>query len=309
MLDVLTSSIFPIFSIILLGYLLKVRGIISPEFVRPANQLVFYVAIPAILFNAITQAPLKANLDVIAGFCLLGALGSVFFISLFLSRVLKISDDRRGTFLQSSFHGNIGYMAYAIAYYALGGQSFAQTAILSSFILVGQNFAAVWALTATNQTSGFHGSRWSTLKHTVQNPVILAVVAALTYSVTGLPVPKGIRQSLTIISGMAVPTALLLIGASLSFGAFRSMGKEIIGIGSLKLVCLPLIGYFLMTAAGVPKHLLLPGIILLASPPATVTYVMAIELGGNPELAAASISILTMFSALTYSVYISALMQ
>lgn len=144
-------------------------------------------------------------------------------------------------------------------------------------------------------------------KSIVQNPIILAVTASMLYSVTGLPVPKVIEKGLQILAGMALPTGLLLIGASLSFGAVRMHLKGLMGIGLLKLLCLPLLGFIIMRLAQVPEFFIMPGIILLASPPATVTYIMAGELGGDPELAASSVSLLTPASALSYSLLLSLL--
>jgi malate permease and related proteins len=43
-----------------------------------------------------------------------------------------------------------------------------------------------------------------------------------------------------------------------------------------------------------------PIISLLASPTASIAYVMAVEMGGSPELASASISIGTLASLITY---------
>ena len=59
----------------------------------------------------------------------------------------------QGTFLHSSFHGNIGYMSYAIAYYALGESHFARIAIIGSFLMLAQNILAVWALCQLQQQS------------------------------------------------------------------------------------------------------------------------------------------------------------
>jgi predicted permease len=46
-------------------------------------------------------------------------------------------------------------------------------------------------------------------------------------------------------------------------------------------------------------------VILLASPSATVTYVMASEMGGEPELAAAAVTISTIISIVTYTLWIA----
>lgn len=305
MFDVLVQTILPIFSIIFLGYFLKMREVIGADYARTANQIVFSVAIPAMILNEIAQAPFGENFNLGAVLCVLAALVTVTLASLGLMLLLKVSPNRRGTFLQSSFHGNIGYLSYAIAYYALGAEPFARMAILSSFVMMGQNFLAVWALTTFNTEFRQGRPGWDLLKHLLRNPILVTVLLGVIYSALGFSIPKPFQKGLDILGGMAFPTALLLIGASLSFGAFRLMVREIIGIGVMKLLCLPFLGYTFMVLAGVPQNLLLPGIILLAAPPATVTYIMAMELGGHPELAATSVSIFTLISAFTYSLILT----
>jgi predicted permease len=301
-LEVLANTIIPVFSIILLGYLFKLRGIIQPAYSRTANQIVFYVAMPAMLFNALAQAPFREYFHLGAGLCLLATLGLVAGMALVIATLFNMARSRRGTFVQTSFHGNLGYMAYAIAFYALGSAQFARTAILSSFLIVGQNLLGILFLTAFQvRTGGGKPSLLDIVRTTLQNPVILAVSAGCIVSALSVPLPKTVKLGLEILAGMALPTALLLIGASLSFRSLHAMAKELAKIGILKLVCMPAIGYLLMKWAMVPEPLILPGVILLASPPATVTYVMAAELGGDVELAASSVSVLTLLSAGSYS--------
>lgn len=306
MLHVLVGTILPIFSIILLGYFLDRRRFIGPAYTKTANQIIFYVAIPAMLLKEISQAPFKENFSTAAVLCTLGAMGLVILLSLVCAKRLGIEGARKGTFLQSAFHGNIGYMSYAIAYYALGESHFARMAILSSFVMLGQNFGAVWALATYGSNSRVDRSGLAVLKLVLSNPIIVTVAFGIGCSALGFSIPGPLQKALDILSGMAFPTALLLIGAGLSFGSLRSMVKEIVAIGFLKLACLPTLGYILMKGVGLPETLLLPGIILLAAPPATITYVMATELGGDPDLASTSVSIHTLVSAFTYSLVLSA---
>lgn len=305
MFHVLVNTIFPIFSIILLGYFLSLKQIINADFARPANQIVFNVAIPAMLLNEITQAPFRQNFNSTAVVCCLAALGGLTLAAVLLAKIMRLPDMSRGTFVQSCLHGNIGYMSYAIAYYTLGESHFARMAILSSFVMLAQNLLGVWALTTFNPEAGKAGRLVGTLKQILRNPVIVTVALGITCSAMGFSIPGPLKRGLSILSGMAFPTALLLIGASLSFGAARVMVREVVGIGFLKLLGLPFLGYVLMKSTGVPDSLILVGMIILASPPATVTYVMACEMGGYPELAATSISIHTLLSAFSYSLIIS----
>jgi predicted permease len=63
-------------------------------------------------------------------------------------------------------------------------------------------------------------------------------------------------------------------------------------------------GYFLYEWFGVAAQDYLPGLILLAAPTATLTYVMATEMRGDTELAIATISVSTMLSAITFSMWL-----
>lgn len=305
MFQVLLYTILPIFSLVVLGCILKWRRFLDSGYAATSNRIVFNVAIPAMVLNEITRASFGANFDLSAILCLLAAIGVTALLSLPAARLLKVSQKRMGTFLQSGFHGNIGYLSYAIAYYALGESYFARLAIMSSFVMVTQNFLAVWMLATFTNSSKIREEKGVYWKLVFRNPVVVSATFGIILSIVGVSLPGPVERALHILSGMAFPTALLLIGAGLSFGAIRGMLKEILGIGILKFAGLPLLGYGLMKIFQVPQPLVLPGIILLAAPPATITYVMAVELGGDPELAATSISILTLVSALTYSLILA----
>ena len=107
------------------------------------------------------------------------------------------------------------------------------------------------------------------------------------------------------MSGMAAPLSLLLIGASLSFDMMRKNFFSVVGVVFMKLVSLPLLGIILFLMMGLNPDDYLPALILLATPTATVAYVMAGELGGDSEFAAAAISTSRLVSAVTYLLWLT----
>jgi predicted permease len=52
---------------------------------------------------------------------------------------------------------------------------------------------------------------------------------------------------------------------------------------------------------------MVPGLILLATPSATLTFVMAQEMGGEVDLAVAAVSFSTIMSAFTYALWLGLL--
>ena len=55
------STIIPIFIVIFLGLFARKLGFLTAEFLNQANRLVYYFAIPAMIFNSISQAALKTE--------------------------------------------------------------------------------------------------------------------------------------------------------------------------------------------------------------------------------------------------------
>ena len=109
-----------------------------------------------------------------------------------------------------------------------------------------------------------------------------------------------------ILSGLAPPMSLLLIGASLSVEVMRKNMFSVLGAVLIKIIALPLVGLTFFLLFGLKAADFLPGLILLATPTATVAYVMAREMHGDDEFAVAAISTSTLTSALTYLVWLLA---
>ncbi len=295
------NTILSLFAVIFLGIFARKWGLISADVLTPINRVVFYIAIPSLLFREISKAPFHQYFDASVLVGLLIPPIVVFFLCLGLAKVKNIAGRRLGTFVQASIHGNLGYMGLAVAFYALGAEGFRRAGLLASFLILVQNFLAIMAL---QLGSGRRGKRWDIgyFVHSLfLNPIILACFAGIFVSVAGIDLPVMADNILKILSGMALPVALLLIGASLSLGSsWGQLHTALLSTG-FKLVLVPGIGVILYRSLALSNALILPAIILLASPTATVTYIMAGELGGDQDLASTSISVSTLFSGLSFA--------
>jgi len=294
------NTILSLFAVIFLGTFARKRGLITPQLLGPLNKLVFYVAIPSLLFREISKAPFHQYFDshLVEGLLLPPVF--VFFASVGLGRFLGVKGSRLGTFVQASIHGNLGYMGLAVAYYALGQEGFTRAGLLASFLILVQNFLSILGL---QLCSGGRGRIWDLayfLKNLLLNPIILACLGGIFASAWAIKLPALVSNVLNILSGMALPVALLLIGASLSFtSSWKDMPVAIVS-SFFKLMLVPALGVFIYSWLRLDGSYVLPSIILLASPTATVTYVMARELNGEPAMATTTISISTLLSGLTY---------
>ncbi len=191
-----------------------------------------------------------------------------------------------------------------MAYYFLGNEGFVRASIIAGFIMILQNFLAVVALQLNSDNPLAAGNRFEVAFRILGNPVILSAMAGILFSLSGLRVPLIIDRSLDILSGFALPMALLVIGGSLSFELMQLRILRVLSSSFMKLILLPGLGFALYRLLGLASQDYLPGLILLASPTATITYVMAKEMNGDTDFAVAAISISTILSAITFTLWL-----
>ena len=302
--DIITT-IIPIFLVIGLGWLARKLGFIREAFLEPANRLVYYLAIPAMIFRSIAQTSLKSQLDPNVITLTLLAVVASFLVIWPGAKVFRVKKLQIGTFLQSSVHGNLGYIGLAVAYYYLGSNGLTRASIIAGFVMILQNLLAVTALQAFG-TGGVGARKWLTSAgKIIGNPVIVSALAGILFSVAAIPIPVVLDRTLKILAGMALPMALLVIGAALSFEQIWHRIVPVCITGVFKLVVLPGLGFILYTSFDISARDYLPGLILLASPTATVAYVMAKEMKGDADFAAAAISLSTLASAVTFILWLN----
>ena len=302
------NTILSLFAVIFIGVWARRKGLIPPNLFTPINRLVYYVGIPSLLFREISKAPFHQYFEprVLVGLLIPPVV--VFLVCLGLGKAMRMEGRRLGTFVQASMHGNLGYMGLAVAFYALGPDGFRKAGLLASFLILVQNFLAILAL---QLGSGGRGRKWDVgyfLHNLLLNPIILACFAGILVSFLEIALPRMIDNVLRILSGMALPLALLLIGASLSLGSSRGHLFMALLCSVFKLMLLPAIGVALYRWLDLSGSLIVPSIILLSSPTATVTYVMAGELGGDQGLASTTISVSTLLSGLSFAAWLVVLL-
>ncbi|UCD33860.1 MAG: AEC family transporter [Desulfobacterales bacterium] len=301
----IVSTIIPIFSVIILGWLARWKGFIQQEFLEPANRLVYYLAIPALIFRAISKASLKSQFDVTVLGITLFSVAAVFAIAWGMGFLLRLRLGQLGTFIQTTFHGNLGYIGLAIAFYLLGNEGFVRASIIAGFLIILQNFLSVISLQFNSDDISVKRNKLYIVLKILGNPVILSALGGILFSLSSLKMPLVIDRSLQILGGLALPMALLIIGASLSFELMQLRILRVISSSLLKLILLPGIGFSLYRIFGMAIQDYLPALILLASPTATITYVMAREMGGDVDFAVAAISTSTLISSVTFTLWIN----
>lgn len=298
--DILTIVI-PVFLVIALGYGLRRAELIDSQFLFQTNRLVYFVALPLLLFYEIGRADFFANfnLALVAGSSLAIALG--FALSYGYAAWRGYPPAVRGAFSQGAFRGNLAYVGLAIVFNAYGSEGLTRAGILMGFLVPVLNLFAILALLLPHRGTGSgHGARFW-LRQLLLNPLILASFAGIAWSFLHLPMPLILERTLRIATGMSLPLALLAIGGSFALDRLRGdLVRAFLATG-IKLVWLPLLAGAILLLLGVRGEELAIGVLFAGTPAATATYIMAHQMKGDAELAGAIVMLSTLLSALTYT--------
>ncbi|MDF1554616.1 MAG: AEC family transporter [Deferrisomatales bacterium] len=299
-----TLKILPVFLVILAGIGGKRLGLLPDTFQGPANRLVYYVAIPCLLFLKVEQAPFREILRPgwIAAAC--GATVVLWSSSILLSGRLGLARDSRGSFVQCSIHANLGYIGLAAAFYGLGERGFQAASVFAPFFMLTNNGLSVLAMGRFGSSGA--RSAGQLLRVLLLHPVILASFAGLFWSWTGWGVHPVAAEALGILAGMALPLALLLIGAGLRLDSLERI-RAAAWITATKTLALPALGALLLTWAGADGVDRAAAVLLLSAPSATISLIMAREMGGDPELASTAVTVSTLASAATLTLWLGLL--
>lgn len=289
-------TIAPIFIIIAFGYVLRDRKMISGSFVSEANRFVFRFPLPFLIFTGIMKANMKDTgwLSVLS---LIIPTAAVMALAALSAAVAGYRGGKRGSFIQTTFHGNVTYVGLAVIFYLLGDEGLEKGSLLVGILILFNNAGAVLALSLS---SGKHRNVMRTALSILTTPVIIATFAALALAFLKVAIPAVVMKSITIVANIALPMALIIIGCSISPEMLKKTLRPAALAATFKVIVLPALAVLFCRVFAIDLKEALPAVILLATPTAITAYVMARELGGDTDLASGAVTLTTLISPVTY---------
>ncbi len=295
--------ILPNFLLILLGFALHRWGGFPRAFWAQVERLIYFLLFPALLFRALAKTPIDVSTAaplVLAG---LLTMCSGMLLSYLAKYLFKPSLSLFASGFQCAFRFN-SYVGLAIASGWGGQPGIAALALLVGTMIPPANVASVWALAK-------HGEG-NAMRELIRNPLIIATIAGMAFSLSGLTLPAWISGTLSPIGDAALPMGLLAVGAGLKMEAMvgeeeknNSQPKAVMLYWlAVKLLALPVIAWFIGRAFNLPPLYTQMLILFAALPPASSAYILAARMGGDPVPVAKLITWGTLLSMLTIPLWI-----
>lgn len=281
-----------------LGVFMQKRQVVNDNFVNTASHIVFNYSLPCLLFFSV----LKSEINISEQINLLGTGFLVTFLLYFLAElyayffVKDIKD--KGVFVQAIFRSNMAIIGLATVVNAYGEMGMSMGAVYMGVITILYNVLSVICLSRTDtKSTGFQQKAVGMTTKMAKNPLIIALVSAFAYKFLGLPMlPEFITKTGQLVGAVALPLALICAGASMDLKTMFQLSGVSMQASIGRILFAPLIAVaFGMAFALTPVQF---GVlfIMVASPVAAASYVMAKAMGGNDILAANILAFTTVFS-------------
>jgi len=303
------NSLLPVFLLIALGKILREKHFSSNLF-NDLNQITYWIALPSLLLIKISQATFAGAAAMrVAGIVLVATFIGIA-LSYWVAHLLKLSNQAKGAFIQGCGRANNAFIGLPVILYALAEAhpeiEAVATLALAPTIIFYNIFSVVVLISHSGEKPGGRETARLFTKQLSSNPLIIACVIGLILQLSGFQLPVFATRTFGALGQIALPLALLSVGASINFAQLRGTAKTSVIAACIKVFAYPLIGLLVMLCwPGTTAPERTAALIFLACPTAVASYVLADIFGSDKEMAGRIIVISTLLSAISLSLVIA----
>ena len=294
----------PIYLAVLLGYACTRLGLFAKADMRLFGKFVINLALPALLFNALSSRSVGEILNpgYMAAYALAGLL--MIGVGLVVARVLARQPLHYASmFAMGMSCPNSGFVGYPVVLLTLGGSVAGVGLALNMMV---ENLLLIPLLLALADLEGSRGGAGQvvlrTLKGLVRNPMIIAIVAGLLASLLGWTPPLPLARTVNLFAQASGALSLFVIGGSLAGQPLRGMGPAVLQITLGKLVLHPLLMFAVLGwLVPVADPQLRTAVLLTTAMPIMGIYTILSQRHGHEGISAAALLATTAASFFTLS--------
>lgn len=280
----------PIYILMALGYATTRWGVFARSDMRVLGRFVVMVALPALLFNALSRRPVNEIFN--ASFLLAFAVGSLAVMAMGMVWARRV---RRKSLSASAYVGmgmacpNSGFIGFPLVLQVVGPTA----AVGLALVMVVENFLLLpLALAVADADTPDAGSAWQTVLRSLRglafNPMIWGIVAGFVFALFGWQLPAPVARTVDLLAGACGAVALFVIGGSLSGLKVDGLWADVLAIAWGKLLLHPLAVLAMVALLPPMPADLRTAVVLFAAVPMLGIYPILAQRHGHDHMAAAA---------------------
>jgi len=295
------AGLVPVFLLLGLGVFARRIGLLDEASATGLNRLVVYFALPALFIAKVGTAPLESAFSPRVILVTVAIVAAATVLGLWYARAAHLPPSQRGALAQGAMRGNIVYFTFPLILTLHGDDGLRLAAVSSTVLVPVMNLLAVGAL-ELYRPAGVRDRH--IVVRVVANPIVIGALAALVLAIVHWHPWGWLGVTLNALADLAFPGALLALGAQLEMAQWRRMWRSLGVAAAIKLLIMPLGGWWLLKLLGATPLETAVGVLMLAAPTAVASHSVAAELGGDVELSSSCVLVTTVLSVATYVAWV-----
>ncbi|MFA9416555.1 AEC family transporter [Natrinema sp. HArc-T2] len=295
------GRLLALLAVLLVGAGLRTTGILDRRRTELLNAFAYYVALPALIFVSTYDRAIGELLSP----ALVGGLLFVLFTTVGLAALVHRNRDssaRRSVAIVQSYHSNLGYLGLPLVAATFDASVTAIASVVLGVVTLTQMPLTILVLSTLN---GADVSLARELRGLATNPVLATLVGGLAVGSFGVTIPSVAASGLDAVGSLALPVALLCVGASLQVDRADVDLEATAAVVALKIGLMPVLAWLVFSTLAVDAATFTASVVMFGTPTAVSTFVFANELGGDREFASLNVFVTTLLSIATLFVLIT----
>jgi malonate transporter len=298
------TTILPVFGLIALGFLCARTRFISPAAGQGLSQVVFNLAMPALLFRTVAEMDQQALSPWPLWAALFGGIMIIWIVTTLIARTTSLIDAAPASAAMGASFGNLAMLGLPLALAHFGDR-----AALPVGLILSIHAPILWLAAVIHIEAAGQGQLPSVLvvlrqlvNQLIRNPIVLALLFGTLWRVGGLGLHPVADNFLGLLGEAGIPMALMALGLSLAGYSLKGHWRAVFTLMTLKMLGLPVVVWLIARyLVGLDPFWTQIALMLAAMPTGANAYLFAERYASGTAPVSGAIALGTAVSLLTLS--------
>lgn len=288
-----------IFVLIMTGFLMYRKGLISGYASKDLSALVVNICSPGLILMSISQDLTSVSKESVL---LVGGIGICFYLGLsavgyLLVKVLKIPEKLKTAYVLMTIFGNIGFIGIPVALAIIGPECMMYVIVFNFLYNV---YIYTFGIMLLKKGSKGAKSGWSDFL----SPGLLACVAAFVVYWFELKIPEGVQLVAEYYGNACTLLSMIVIGISLAQMKVKEVleNRKLMAFTAIRFLVLPVLAALLLKPVLTDRVMRATVVLMLALPVGNIPAMLSEQYGKDSKPIAEGIIVTTLFSVVTITV-------